>query len=399
MGKKILYISGSIGLGHVTRDLAVANELRRQIPGVDISWLAANPASQILRENGEQLLAESDFWMDYTCVAEKAAEGGSSNLIMWLFRMRKDWVRNVDIFKNLMNNNQFDLIIGDETYEISVAVKKNPHIKNIPYVVIYDFIGLNAMSNNPLKILGTYIWNKRWVGGAKLDPFPIEMTLFAGETEDIPDKKFGFLLPNIRDFAKARCEFVGYILNMKPDELRNKSEIRDRLGYGNEPLAVCSIGGTAVGKDLLGLCVRAYPLVAERTPDFKMVLVCGPRVDPRSFNFRKGIEVKGYVPNLIEHFAACDLAIVQAGGTSTLELTALSKPFLYFPLEQHCEQQVHVAGRLARHRAGVKMSFKSTTPESLAERIVTNIGREVSYESIPVDGARKAAEKIKRFLT
>ena len=48
-------------------------------------------------------------------------------------------------------------------------------------------------------------------------------------------------------------------------------------------------------------------------------------------------EVRGYVPNLYQHFAACDLAVVQGWGTTTLELTALSRPFLYFPREQHFE--------------------------------------------------------------
>lgn len=63
------------------------------------------------------------------------------------------------------------------------------------------------------------------------------------------------------------------------------------------------------------------------------------------------MEVQSYVDRLYEHFAASDLAVVQAGGTTTPELTALRRPFLYFPLEEHFEQQVHVAGRLAP-RAG-----------------------------------------------
>lgn len=398
MGKSILFISGSIGLGHVTRDLAVADELRKQIPDIDISWMAAHPASQVLQEAGEKLIPESDCWINYSAVAEKSAKRGSFNLIMWLFQLRKDWESNVSTFKNVLRDNRFDLIVGDETYEISVAVKKDPQIKNIPYVVMYDFIGMKAMTGNPLEILGAYMWNKKWVEGAKLDPFPIELTLFLGEPDDIPDKNFGFLLPNMRDFARGRCEFVGYIINANPEELRDRTKIREKLGYGPEPLVVCSIGGTAVGKDLLDLCVLAYPLMVERIPGLKMVLVCGPRVDPQSLNVQRGIEVKGYVPNLFEHFAVCDLAIAQAGGTTTLELTALKKPFLYFPLDQHCEQQVHVAGRLARHKAGVKMSFKNTTPESLAESIVANFGKEVTYESIPTNGARNAALKIERFL-
>jgi len=398
MGKRILFISGSIGLGHVTRDLAIARELRHLFPDVDISWLAAPPASQILREAGEKLLPESADWIDYTVVAEKVAKRCRLDLIKWLFLSRNDWEGNVEVFKRVLDRYPFDLIIGDETYEISVAVKRNRVIKKIPYVVIYDFIGMIPISKSPLEILGAYTWNKKWVEGSNKVPFPIDMTIFTGELEDIPDKKFGFLLPNIRDFARARCEFVGYILNMEPDELCDKAALRRRLGYGDEPLVICSIGGTAIGRDLLDLCARAYPLASERIPNLKMVLVGGPRFDAQSLELPQGVMTRGYIPGLIEHFAACDLAIVQGGGTTTLELTALRRPFLFFPLEKHSEQQVHVAGRLARHRVGMKMSFKNTTPETLAESIVANIGKEVTYDSIPTDGARNAALKIKRFL-
>jgi len=35
--KKNLYLSGSLGLGHIIRDLAIAAELRRQNPEIEIS--------------------------------------------------------------------------------------------------------------------------------------------------------------------------------------------------------------------------------------------------------------------------------------------------------------------------------------------------------------------------
>jgi UDP-N-acetylglucosamine:LPS N-acetylglucosamine transferase len=398
MSKKILFISGSIGLGHVMRDLAITKELRWLNPGIDISWLAAHPASQILKDAGEKLLSDSDHWVNYAPVVEKFAKDGKFNVIKWLYRSRDDWIQNVEVFKNVLNKYQFDLIVGDETYEISVAVKKNPGIKKIPYVVIYDFIGMVATSKSPVEILGTYIWNKKWVAKTKFDPFPIELTLFIGEPEDVPDRRFGLLMPHMRNFARERCEFVGYIINANLNDLKDRSKIRHKLGYGNEPLVICSIGGTAVGKELLGLCAQAYRIVKEKETDLRMVLVGGPRINPGELGPLRGIDIRGFIPDLIEHFAACDLAIVQAGGTTTLELTALNKPFLYFPLEQHCEQQVHVAGRLARHNAGIKLSFITATAESLAENIVSNIGKEVTYEPIPLDGARIAAEKIWRFL-
>jgi len=101
---------------------------------------------------------------------------------------------------------------------------------------------------------------------------------------------------------------------------------------------------------------------------------------------------------LFEHFAASDLAIVQGGGTTTIELTALNKPFLYFPLPMHCEQQMHVAERLARHQAGIRMEYSQTTPETLADMVISNLGKEVNYPPISANGVQKAAQYISELI-
>src|SRR5581483_11384506 len=41
---RVLFVSGSIGLGHAARDLAIARELRRLLPSVQLEWLAGDPA-------------------------------------------------------------------------------------------------------------------------------------------------------------------------------------------------------------------------------------------------------------------------------------------------------------------------------------------------------------------
>ena len=125
-----------------------------------------------------------------------------------------------------------------------------------------------------------------------------------------------------------------------------------------------------------------------------MVLVCGPRLDPATVQTPSGVEVRRYVPRLYEHLAACDVAVVQGGGTTTLELTALRRSFVYFPLEGHFEQNLVVAKRLARHGAGERLFYSETTPETLAEAVLGQLGREANWPGIPTDGARRAAELI-----
>jgi len=397
--KRILYVSGSIGLGHVTRDLAIAEQLRRQCSEVELSWLAAKPASLLLKEAGEKLLPEADIYANDNIPAENAAKGFGMNILKYASNTRREWVHNIKIFKKITRKEQFDIVIGDETYEIGIGLSMRFIRLEAPFVMICDFLGLDSVTNKPIEKLEVYIWNWIW---AKTDRKLLSdwknLALFAGELEDIPDKGFGFRLPNRRDHAGKYYKFTGYIVPFDPAEYTDQASIRAKLGYGREPLVVCSIGGTSIGKDLLELCGQAYQIIKQKVPDLRMVLICGPRLAVDSLKVPEEVEVRGYVRALYEHFASSDLTIVQGGGAATLELTALRRPFLYFPLANHCEQQIHVAGRLARHQAGIKMEYSETTPEILAEKVIANLGREVNYPQISVNGAQKAAQLISQLL-
>lgn len=372
--------------------------MRQLNPGIDISWLAAHPVTNFLEIAGERFAPEVDRYANDNVAAEKAAENGRLNLLKYLTIARKAWKQNVKAFAETTSRERFDLTIGDETYEIGVALRKSPSLKKTPFVMIYDFIGLDAMSSNPLEKLGIYIWNRTWANADKKHSAS-DLNLFIGEEEDIPDKPFSFMLPNRRDWARQRCQFVGYVIPFDPDEYTDQVKVKAQLGYEQEqPLIICSVGGSATGKPLLELFGKTYPLLKDQLAGLCLILVCGPRIATDSLIVSQGVEVKGYVPDLYQHFAASDLSMVMGGGSSTLELTVLKRPFIYFPLEEHCEQELNVAARLERYRSGVRMSYSQTTPEMLAEKIFANIGKEVDYASVPTDGGKKSAELISKLL-
>lgn len=395
---KVLFISGSLGLGHVTRDLAIARELRKKFPKMEIKWLAAHPASLMLKNAGEVVLPETSGLSNENGFAEQSSKGQSLSLLTYLMKAKNAWNQNVKVFTDLIRSQHFDLVIGDETYEIVLALREQPQLKKFAFVMIYDFVGLSSMSVNPLEQLGTYMWNLKWTYDyrKKKSP-PYDLGLFVGELKDVPDKSFGFMQPNRRKFFQAMYKFIGYILQFDPTELPDKKTLRKKLGYNNEPLIIASIGGTSIGKDLLELCGRAFTIAREKIPELHMVLVSGPRIKADFLNVPDDVEVLPFVPNLYEHFAACDLAIIQGGATSAVELTALKKPFIYFPLEKHFEQ-ANVARILNERKTGVEMKYSKTTPESLAEKIVELTGAEVNYPKLPVTGAKKAAELIAPLL-
>ena len=81
-----------------------------------------------------------------------------------------------------------------------------------------------------------------------------------------------------------------------------------------------------------------------------------------------------------------------------MELTANGRPFLYFPLGHHFEQNFHVRHRLDRYGAGRCMSYGEETPTTIAAAIAEEIGRDVDYKSVERDGAARAAALIAELL-
>jgi hypothetical protein len=260
--KKILFISGSVGLGHVSRDLAIVRELWALEPEIEFSWLASGAAKDVIMNAGEKLLPEAAEWADENDPVEAAAKKGFHvNLISYLLKSKKDWSHNVDVFKKVTASLSFDLVVGDETYE-----------------VIFDFIGLDSMSANPMEKMGVYAWNKIWSKGYKNPGGYVDATLFVGEPEDIPDRKLGPFLPNRRDWARYRgLKYLGYVFPFDPAAYADKAKVRAAVGFGPGPLVVCAIGGTSIGKELLELCGQAYPIAGKAVPGLRMVLVCGPQ--------------------------------------------------------------------------------------------------------------------------
>jgi UDP-N-acetylglucosamine:LPS N-acetylglucosamine transferase len=382
-------------MGHVTRDVAIAREIHRQMPDVDLVWVASPLATKVLGEAGEQLLPESSRSADYNSVHDKTVAGYGLDLLKYVRYGRKLWEHNVQLFKEIIGKYDFDLVVGDEVYELIIAVVENRLNCQAPIVMIHDFLGVVPMGWNPIERLVVYILNRKAVQSLE---HPSLTHFFVGEPEDVPDRRAGTCLPFWRELTNKHVKFLGYIIRFQPDDYADKAAVRARLGYGPEPLVVCALGGGSVGKGLLELCGQAYPIMRKQIPNLRMVVAGGGLFSPESVRLPAEVAVKGYVPDLHEHFAASDLVIVVGGGTSTIELTALRRPFIYFPLERQFEQQIYVPRRLERYRAGTRLAFNETTPDQLAAIALQNMNGAVDYVAIPVDGARKAARLLGEML-
>ena len=201
--------------------------------------------------------------------------------------------------------------------------------------------------------------------------------------------------PPIREWTEQHYDFAGYITGFDPRQLAD----REALGYrADERVCVVTVGGSGVGGHLLRRVIAAFPQAKELVPGLRMIVVAGPRIDPASLPTHDGLEIRPYVPQLYRHLAACDLAVVQGGLTTTMELTASQRPFLYFPLHHHFEQNFHVRHRLDRYRAGRYMDYQTASPADIADAIAAEIDRQVDYRPVTADGAARAAALLASLL-
>jgi predicted glycosyltransferase len=307
---------------------------------------------------------------------------------------------NFMLFHDVVRDQRYDLWIGDEAWELDYYLHENPGEKRAPFVWLTDFVGFLPMGDSDdRERFVTSDYNAQMIDHVAHHPEVRDRALFVGSPEDIVPERLGPQLPMIRDWTENNFEFTGYITGFDPAELGERDKLRAELGYGDDDrVCIVTVGGSGVGADLLRRVIAAFPQARERVPGLRMIVVAGPRIDPASLPSHAGLTVVPYVHNLYRHLAACDLALVQGGLTTAMELTANQRPFIYFPLKHHFEQNFHVRHRLERYRAGRAMDFDSATPSAIAQAIAEEIGREVDYQPVETDGAQRAAARIAEML-
>jgi predicted glycosyltransferase len=219
-----------------------------------------------------------------------------------------------------------------------------------------------------------------------------DRVVFVGNPDDIVPDAFSPELPLIGDWTREHYAFSGYVTGFDPAALSDRAALRQQLGYrDDERVCIVTVGGSGVGGALLRKVIAAYPLAKRAVPALRMIVVAGPRIDPASLPTHDGLEVHAFVPQLYRHLAACDLAVVQGGLTTCMELTANRRPSLYFPLRHHFEQNFHVAHRLDRHRAGRRMDYATADPDAIAAALAAELGRAVDYRPVETGAARAAS--------
>jgi len=398
--KRVLYLSSPIGLGHGRRDLAIARELRRHHPGLEVDWLAQHPVTALLEAAGERIHPASRLLANESAHIEAEADGHDLHVFEAYRRMDEILVANFMLFQEIVQDDRYDLVLADEAWDVDYFWHEHPELKRAPLAWFTDFVGFLPMPDKGERdAFLTADYNAEMIEHVDGQPGLRDLAIFVGNPDDCVDTRMGPTLPGIREWTEKHFRFSGYITGFDPADFGPREELRATLGYRpDERVCIVTVGGSGVGRPLLQRVLAAYPLVKRRLPDLRMIAVAGPRIDPDSLGAPAGVEVRPFVPDLPRHLAAADLAIVQGGLTTCMELTASGTPFIYVPIRNHFEQNFHVRHRLERYNAGRRLGYEQTDPDTLATAMADVLGTNQAFRPVETDGAARAAAMIADLL-
>jgi hypothetical protein len=139
--RRALYISSPIGLGHARRDLAIAHELRRLRPDLEVEWLAQDPVTRVLEAAGERLHPASALLANESAHIESESAEHDLHAFQAIRRMDEILLANFMVFHDVVAERRHDLVVGDEAWEVDHFLHENPELKHTAYAWLTDFVG------------------------------------------------------------------------------------------------------------------------------------------------------------------------------------------------------------------------------------------------------------------
>ena len=332
------FFSSPIGLGHVTRDIAIVNNFQN----ITTNFVSGSGAAKIL-EN-----LDFNIHDRYTPPSFVIKNGSLQNPAKWVWNYYQYYKDCKNIAKEIIQKDEPNLVISDEDFaSISIAQEKN-----IPTVLITDV--LETRFTNGIVSLFEKKMNKS-----------MQKMIEKCDIVIIPENG------NNQDNIK----YVGPIVrqtNFSRDELRQKFSFKDKT-------IVISIGGTNAGEFLIEKAIEA---ILKINQGFEIVLVSGPAVNKKFENVRD----LGFVDNLHEIIFAADLIISLAGKSTIDEAKVYGTPAIFIPIKDHFEQEDN-----AREEG-----FDYEDIERLDELILEKIGQK--RNQIISNGSIEASKIIKNLM-
>jgi len=332
------FFSSPIGLGHVTRDIAIVSNFEN----ISVNFVTGSGAAKILKKLDYKL---EDVYSPPSFIVEN---GILNNQNKWLWNYFQYYKKCKKISEKIIKKNNSNLIISDEDFA-SLTVAQN---LKIPNILITD-----VLETKFTKGIASFIEKKmnksmmKIIKNCNLVIIPEE-----GDDQD-----------NIRRTGPIVRE-----TNLSREELRRKFSF-------DKTTIVISIGGTSAG---LFLIDKAIESILKINQDIEIVVVSGPSVTKKFDNVKN----LGFIDNLHELISASDLIISLAGKSTIDEAKAYGTPGIFIPIKDHFEQEDNAK------MEGFVFEDINRLDELILEKL------EEKRNKVNTDGTKLASEIIRKLI-
>ena len=332
------FFSSPIGLGHVTRDIAIADNFK----DISVNFVTGSGAAKILKKLDHKV---QDVYNPPLFIVEN---GKLNNQTKWLWNYYQYYKNCKNISEKIIKNNNSQLVVSDEDFA-SLTVAQDLEIPNI---LITD-----VLETKFTKGIASFIERKMNKSMMKI--------IKNCDVVIIPEK--GDDQNNIKRIGPIVRE-----INFSREELREKFEF-------NKTTIVISIGGTNAGIFLIDEAIKA---ILKINQDIQIILVSGPAVTKKFDNVKN----LGFIDNLHEIIYASDLIISLAGKSTIDEANAYGTQGIFIPIKGHFEQEDN-----ARNE-GFIFEDINRLDKLILEKL------EQKRNKINTEGAKLASEIIKKII-
>ncbi len=332
------YFSSPIGLGHVTRDIAIVNNFEN----ITTNFVTGSGAAKILKNLNFKV---QDVYNPPSFIIEN---GTLKNPAKWLWNYFQYYKDCKNISQKIIQKDNPNLVISDEDFaSLTIAQKMK-----IPTVLVTD-----VLETRFTKGLVSFVEKKMNKSMLKImKKCDIVILPEHGEDED-NIKKVG---PIVRQTKFSR------------EDLRNKFSFKKKT-------IVISVGGTNAG---LFLIKKALESISKINQDVETILISGPAISEKFENVRN----LGFVDNLHELIFAADLLISLAGKSTIDEAKAYGTPAIFIPIKDHFEQEDNAK----------EEGFVFDDINRLDKLIVEKL--EEKRNQVNTDGAKNASDIIQKLM-
>ena len=332
------FFSSPIGLGHVTRDIAIVDNFK----DISVNFVTGSGAAKILKKLDHKV---QDVYNPPLFIVEN---GKLNNQTKWLWNYYQYYKNCKNISEKILKKNNSQLVVSDEDFA-SLTVAQN---LKIPNILITD-----VLETKFTKGIASFIEKKmnrsmmKIIKNSNLVIIPEE-----GDDQD-----------NIRRTGPIVRE-----TNLSREELRRKFSF-------NKTTIVISIGGTSAGLFLIDKAIEA---ILKINQDIEIVLVSGPSVTKKFDNVKN----LGFIDNLHELISASDLIISLAGKSTIDEAKAYGTPGIFIPIKDHFEQEDNAK------MEGFVFEDINRLDELILEKL------EEKRNEVNTDGTKLASEIIRKLI-